>query len=114
MPKPTRHYSRKQEKRVATELSGKTTANSGATPFSKGDILSTDCCIECKTLTKPQKTHSIKKEWLDTIQNEKMSMGKRFGIVVFDFGTQKASDQYVILKMSDFKELMKTYEDIEE
>lgn len=114
MPKPTRHYSRKQEKRVASELDAKTTANSGATAFNKGDVISNDCCIECKTLTKEQKSHTIKKEWLDGIQTEKIAMGKRFGILVFDFGTQKISDQYVILKMNDFKELMKIYDSIED
>lgn len=114
MVMPTRHYSRRQEKKVAEELNGKTTANSGATPFSKGDVLSNDCCIECKTLTKEQKSHTIKKEWLDGIQKEKIAMGKRFGILVFDFGTQKINDQYAILKMNDFKELMKIYESIEE
>lgn len=114
MPKPTRHYSRKQEKSVAIELNGKTTANSGATAFNKGDVLSNDCCIECKTLTKEQKSHTIKKEWLDGIQTEKIAMGKRFGILIFDFGTQKINDQYVILKMNDFKELMKIYDSIED
>lgn len=99
---------------MADELVGKTTSNSGATPFNKGDVLSDDCCIECKTLTKEQKSHTIKKDWLDTIQREKISMGKRFGVLVFDFGTQKVTDQYVILKMQDFKELIKMYENIED
>ena len=34
----TRHYSKKQEKRVAKNLGGKVNANSGATGFYKGDV----------------------------------------------------------------------------
>ena len=37
-PKPTRFYSTKQEKAVAQAVGGKQTANSGATPWQKGDV----------------------------------------------------------------------------
>ena len=36
--KPTRYYSKKQEDQVAKSLGGKTTKNSGATLFQKGDL----------------------------------------------------------------------------
>lgn len=114
MPKPTRYYSKKQESRVAKELDAKTTPNSGATTWSKGDISGDDVLIECKTLTKEQKTHTIKKEWLDTIRQEASNMGKRIPIVVFDFGTQKTQDQYAILRIQDLKMLLELYNSIEE
>ena len=40
----TRKYSSKQEKRVAKDIGGKVTSNSGATRFYKGDI-STDSML---------------------------------------------------------------------
>lgn len=114
MARPTRYYSKKQETRVANELGAKTTPNSGATSWSKGDISGDDILIECKTLTEPRKSHTIKKEWLDGIRQEASNMGKRIPIVVFDFGTQQVSDQYAILRMSDLKMLLDLYNSIDE
>ena len=36
---PTRKYSSKQEKEVASKFSGLQTLNSGATPYQKSDVL---------------------------------------------------------------------------
>lgn len=60
--KPTRFYSTKQEKKVAKELNGDRTYNSGATPFQKGDVIIDKFLIECKTKTSSSKSISIKKE----------------------------------------------------
>ena len=51
----TRHYSKKQEKRVAKNLGGKVNANSGATGFYKGDVRTDYLLVECKTATKEVK-----------------------------------------------------------
>ena len=66
--KPTRYYSDKQEKQVASRLRGKQTANSGATKFSKGDVLLEDFLVECKTKTKDSESFTIHKEWIDKHQ----------------------------------------------
>ena len=39
-PLPTRHFSKLQEDTVAKAIGGKRTPNSGATPWSKSDVLS--------------------------------------------------------------------------
>lgn len=57
-----RAYSDKQEKAVARAIGGRQTANSGATPYQKGDVLTDHVLVECKTVTKPQGSVSIKKE----------------------------------------------------
>lgn len=101
----TRDYSEKQEKVVADYLGGTKTPNSGATPFKKGDIVTDDTIIECKTKTKETTNHSIKKEWIDTLRKECISMGKEYWAIVFDFGTQKIDDQYVVIPISYYKEL---------
>ena len=65
-PKPTRFYSSKQEKTVAKAIGGRQTANSGATPWQKGDVTTKGAngfLIECKTKTSASESISIKKEW---------------------------------------------------
>lgn len=92
----TRHYSKKQEKRVAKNLGGKVNANSGATGFYKGDVRTDDFLIECKTATKEVKSVSIKKEWLTKLNEERFAMGKQHSVLAFDFGDGK--DWFIIPK----------------
>lgn len=93
--KPTREFSSKQEKQVAKTLGGKTTPNSGATPFYKGDVLLDLFLLECKTKTKSSDSISIKKEWIDKNNKEAVFMGKPFGSIVFSFGPDEPN-YYVI------------------
>ena len=74
--KPTRFYSSMQEKKVAKNVNGKQTANSGATPFQKGDVASDTFLFECKTKTSDSESISIKKERLDKLAQEALFMGK--------------------------------------
>ena len=74
----TRKYSSKQEKRVAKDIGGKVTSNSGATRFYKDDISTDSMLIECKTKTTTSKSVSIKKEWLDKLKEERFAMGKSY------------------------------------
>lgn len=92
----TRHYSKKQEKRVAKNLDGKVNANSGATGFYKGDVRTKYLLVECKTATKEVKSVSIKKEWLKKLNEERFAMGKQHSILAFDFGD--GEDYYIIDK----------------
>lgn len=84
--KPTRYFSKKQEKKVAKELNGNRQLNSGATPFIKGDVSTELFLIECKTKTKPCETISIHKEWLEKNDKESLLMGKKYSALAFDFG----------------------------
>jgi hypothetical protein len=86
MNRPTRFYSNAQERKVAKELGGKQTPNSGATNFIKSDILTDIFAIEAKTVTKEQKSFTIKKEWLEKNKEEAFAMNKPYSAVVFDFG----------------------------
>ena len=102
--KPTRYFSSKQEKRVAKDLNGNLSINSGATPFSKGDLSLDEFSIECKTKTKHSDTISIKKEWLEKINEESLFMGKPYWALCFNFGPDE--DNYFILDEITFKELV--------
>lgn len=90
----TRYFSDKQEKSVAKAVGGKQTANSGATPFSKGDISTKNFLIECKTSTTEKQSFSIKKEWLKKNEEEAFAMGKFYSALAFDFGD--GENHYVI------------------
>lgn len=85
-PQPTRHYSKQQETKVASKLGGKRTLNSGATPYQKGDVLTEQFLLECKTKTSSSASMSIQKEWLEKNEKEALFMGKPYSALVFNFG----------------------------
>ncbi len=93
---PTRYYSKKQEKKVAKVVNGKRTANSGATPFQKGDVIANDWLIECKTKTKDCSSFTIKEDWLLKNEEEAFAMGKNNSALCFDFGPNANKRYYVI------------------
>jgi hypothetical protein len=99
--KPTRHYSKKQETRGNAFLGLNNTANSGATAFQKGDGRDQNLLMEWKTLTKPQQSHSLKKEWFEKNKEEAFATGRRFSAVGFDFGD---GQDYIAVSAQDFKE----------
>lgn len=105
--KTTREASSSQEKKVSNELGVYQQVNSGATPFQKGDLKGDHILLECKTLMKPQKTVTIRKEWLTKIKEEQFQMRRELSGLVFDFGD---GDNYVILTLDDFKELFELFE----
>lgn len=94
-PKPTRYFSAKQEKTVAKAIGGRQTANSGATPWQKSDVLSEQFAIECKTKTTASESISIKKEWFTKQKQEAVFMGKPYSVVVFSFGPDE-ENHYII------------------
>lgn len=100
--RPNRFYSKRQENKVAAALGAKRQPNSGASLFAKGDVVGDDVLIECKTLTKPQKSHTIQKEWLEKNQEEAFSRGRDLSVVAFDFGDGK---NYYIVREDDFVEM---------
>lgn len=97
----TRFFSYSQELRIAKLLDGKVNSNSGATRFSKGDVRTKNILIECKTSTKPIKSFSIKKEWLQKLEQEKFAMNLPYSMIAFDFGDEE--DYFIIDKKLAFK-----------
>ena len=101
--KPTRFFSSRQEKRVAKLVGGKQVPNSGAIRFGAGDVTTSRILIECKTVTKPQKTFTVKKEWIEKNQEEAFAMGKSYSAVAIDFGD---GVQHYIISQSLFNKLV--------
>ena len=106
----TRYYSGRQEKKVAKAVNGRKTANSGATAFSKGDVVTTDWLIECKTKTKDCSSFTIKEEWLLKNEEEAFAMGKNNSALVFDFGPS-ANKRYYVISERLFQLLQKYLEE---
>lgn len=105
MNKPTRFYSNRQEKQVAKAVGGRKTANSGATAFSKGDVVTAGrdgWLIECKTCEQEKASFSIKRDWLKKNKEEAFAMGKDHNALCFDFGD---SDRYYIIDEKTFLQI---------
>lgn len=111
MSKPTRYYSKRQERKVASSFGMKLQPNSGATSFAKGDLADQYCLVECKTLTRKQQSRTIEKEWLTKLQEEQLSMGRSLSALVMDFGD---GQNYVVLSELDFKNLYAAWKEINE
>lgn len=102
--KPTRYYSSKQEKQVAKTVGGKVVPNSGAIKFGAGDVQTDNILIECKTCTKEKQSFSIKKDWLEKSEEEAFSVGKKYSVLVFNFG--EGTDNYYVLNERTFKKFL--------
>ena len=110
--KTTRDYSRIQEEKVADLVGGRVVKGSGSGMFAKGDVVSPEALYECKTKTKPSKSHSLKKEWFDKVRKEALFKGKEFAIIAFDYGD--SGDQYFAMHQKDFLQLLACYRELQE
>ena len=108
MNKPTRFYSKLQEREVAKKLKGKTTANSGATLFYKGDVVTEDWCIECKTATEAKASMSIKREWFQKLREEAFGTGKPYSALVFNYGP--GTNNHYVIDEKTFMRMMELFE----
>lgn len=104
--KPTRFYSSKQEDYIASIVGGRTTANSGAARFNAGDVVTDDWLFECKTTTKPKQSFSIKKEWIEKNERERMDLQKPYSALVFQF--EENGTNYFVVNEKTFKILLDT------
>lgn len=82
----TRYYSDRHEKKTAKKLGARVQTSSGSSDFLKGDLYTDQCLIECKTSETEKKSVSVKKEWLEKIDEQCFAMGKKYPILAFDFG----------------------------
>lgn len=109
MNKPTRYYSKQQEKKIAKAVGGKRQANSGATVFAKGDVITDQFLIEAKTKTKDCKSFTVKEDWLLKNEEEAFAMN-RDSALCFDFGPS-ANKRYYIISERQFQLLQQCLEE---
>ena len=111
-----RFFSSQQEKGVADMIGGKTTPNSGARPYTKGDVVKASdfsdpedyqaqesWMLEMKTCTTSKQSFAIKKQWLQTLKEEAFQAGKMNYALCFNFGPKQ--ENYYILTEEKFKQL---------
>ena len=103
MPRPTRFYSSRQEKRVAKAVGGKQVANSGAPIFVAGDVRTEDWLLECKTHTELREQFTIKRDWIDKNREEAFQMGKHHSALAIDFGD---GENHFLISQKDFLYLL--------
>ena len=93
----TRYFSNLQETTVAKKTNSYKQVNSGATNFSKFDVLNKEASlgIECKTCMTNKNSFSIKKDWI--IKNKKEAFDMRLSntAIAFNFGPNEPN-YYII------------------
>lgn len=102
----TKWFSDRQELAVSRAVNGRRTLMSGAAKFSKGDVVTENWLIECKTQTEEKKTFSIKKEWLIKATEEAFSMNKSHVALAFNFGGENQSNNLYVVSEKDFRRLV--------
>ena len=100
----TKYFSSRQEDSVSKFLGGRTQPGSGSAKFYAGDVVTNDFLIECKTTTKPKESFSIKKDWILKNDLERMSLGKPYSALAFQFAPD--SPNYYVINESLFKKLL--------
>ena len=102
----TKWFSDRQELAVSRAIGGRRTVMSGAAKFSKGDVVTNDWLIECKTQVKEKESFSIKKEWLKKATEEAFAMNKYQVALAFNFGGENQSQNFYVISEKDFKRLV--------
>ena len=107
----TRFYSDKHEKSVCKALGAKQQSNSGAGKFNKGDVITNNFLIECKTVMNPKASISIKREWVDKNKNEAFAIRKPYQAVCFNF--EPEGKNYYVINETLMKFLVEKLENCE-
>lgn len=97
-PEPTRKASEKQESRIAKELGGRKTANSGAS-FGENDIKTPDYDIEAKTTKSDQ--YILKMADINTM--ERKADKNKIPLFIIEFA--KTGREFVLMDKEDFLHL---------
>lgn len=93
-----------QENDIARMLGGRVQSNSGGTRFGGGDVHTSSFFIEAKTPTKEQTSFSVKKEWIDKMQEQAFEQGKHQSALAFRFSPD--GDDYFVINSRLMKELV--------
>ncbi|MFW6311790.1 MAG: hypothetical protein ACOC1K_06095, partial [Nanoarchaeota archaeon] len=87
--------------------------NSGAPSFKAGDVTFDKGLLDCKTLAKPQKQQTIKKEDLEKIRDEAFYKKKEIYGLVINFGNIKGKE-YFVLDEDVFLNMLYAYKEMKD
>lgn len=96
---PRIRASRKQERRVAEDMGGRTTPGSGSKWFVKNDVLAPGWSVECKTTTGT--SYSLKLKDLKTAEKNALLDNRQMAFVIAMDG-----HHYAVLPYSTFLALL--------
>lgn len=104
--KPTRWYSDNHEKSICKALGAQQQVNSGATKFSKGDVVkrSASLLVEAKCSMSKKSSFSIKEEWLEKNKIEAFQMDLFNTALCFNF--EPGGKNYYIIDEKTMKFLV--------
>lgn len=105
--KSTRFFSSRQERYIAKEFNGKQTVNSGSAKFNGGDVVLQDFLIEAKTTMTPKKSFSIKKDWIDKVEQERKGLQIPHSALVFQF--EPDGENFFVVNEKLFKDMYKCF-----
>lgn len=100
-----------QEKQIANFLGGAVTPGSGGTKFGGGDIITDTMLIEAKTVTTEKLSISLKKEWLDKVEEQAFEQGKYMSAVAVRF--EPHGTDYYVVNETVFKSMLRALEERE-
>lgn len=95
--KPTKYFSKLQERRISEYLGWRTVAASGSKPLNPGDIQSSDWLAECKTHTTQVSKLTIRKMVWAKISTEAKATMRR-PVLFIDDGTQKIDHTWAVIQ----------------
>ena len=100
----TRCLSKHHEERVAKITNTNRQANSGATPFAKGDVADKDWIIECKTKMAPCTSFTIPLDWLKKNDEERRQMLRMYSALAISF--DQGDHSYFIVDEKTFSTML--------
>lgn len=100
-----------QEKEVANKLCGKIVPASGGTRYDAGDVDAGIFLVECKTVTKPQMSVSVKQAWMDKVAEQAFEQGKQYSALAFRF--EPEGKDYIVVDIDTFQQLLDNYKEEE-
>jgi len=94
----TRYYSNLQESYIAKKFNGQVSPNSGASKFTKSDVIlkKASMSVECKTSMTEKKSFSIQKEWLDKMRKEAWENRLSNACLAISFSPEGNENYFVI------------------
>lgn len=122
MGRNTKKYSSTQERRLAASIGGTTQPASGALNIAslKADVKATDSrdwkilidgkTTMCDTHQEGVRSKSIKKDWMNVVEQQAREGGYDFGVLAFSFDNRK---DYYVVKDIDFNNMYQAVRDYE-
>ena len=104
----SRYYSSKQEHAIADLLDAKVVPNSGACNFAVSDVIADNWIFEAKTCMSPKQSFSLKKDWFEKNERERMDAQKPYSALVFSFGEDETN--YFVIPEKTFKLMYEVFE----